>query len=118
LEPVTEEIATLYRPLGLQELELIVQSGYRRWPPRLPGQPFFYPVANEEYARQIAESWNVPANGAGFVARFQVKKSFMDRYPLRQVGGKQHQEWWIPAQDLDELNENIVGLIEVVGEFP
>lgn len=27
-------------------------------------QPFFYPVANERYAREIAEKWNVPENGA------------------------------------------------------
>jgi hypothetical protein len=26
-------------------------------------------------------------------------------------------EWWIPAEDLEELNENIVGLIEVIGEY-
>ena len=26
-------------------------------------------------------------------------------------------EWWIPADDLDELNSNIVGLIEVIGEY-
>ena len=114
---MSEETVTLYRPLGRQELERIIQTGYHRWPPRLPEQPFFYPVASEEYARQIAEHWNVPAGGAGFVARFRVKKSFMDRYPVRQVGGRQHQEWWIPAGDLEELNDNIVGLIEVVGEF-
>ncbi len=114
---MSEETVTLYRPLGPQELELVVQSGNQRWPPRLPEQPFFYPVANEEYARQITQQWNVPASGKGSVARFRVKKSFMDRYPLRQVGSRQHQEWWIPAEDLDELNNNLVGTIEVVGEF-
>lgn len=29
----------------------------------------------------------------------------------------QHTEWWIPAEDLDELNKNIVGVIEVIGEY-
>ena len=24
---------------------------------------------------------------------------------------------WVPAEDLEELNENIVGFIEVVGEY-
>ena len=28
-----------------------------------------------------------------------------------------HQEYWIPAEDLDEFNRNIVGPIEVVAEF-
>jgi len=25
-------------------------------------------------------------------------------------------KWWIPAEDLEEMNDNIVGLIEVIGE--
>ncbi len=114
---MSEETIVLYRPVGPEELDLVARTGYRRWPPRLSGQPLFYPVANEEYARAIAAGWNAPSVGAGFVTRFQVKKSFMDRYPIRQVGGRQHLEWWIPAADLEELNDNIVGLIEVVGEF-
>ena len=46
---------TLYRPVGLNELDLIAQSGYRRFPPRLPEQPIFYPVCNEGYAVESAE---------------------------------------------------------------
>ncbi len=114
---MTEEVVTLYRPVGLKEWELITLSGYRRWPPRLPEQPIFYPVTNEEYARQITINWNIPASGVGYVTRFQVKKKFMDRYPIQKVGGALQTEWWIPAKDLDELNDNIVGLIEVIGEY-
>ena len=51
----------LYRPVGPKELELIIDSGWRKFPPRLPEQPIFYPVMNEEYAIQINEKWNVPA---------------------------------------------------------
>ncbi len=89
----------------------------RAFPPRLPDQPIFYPVTNEAYARQIAVEWNVKASGAGYVTRFQVRKSFMDRYPVQQVGGASHTEWWIPAEELEELNANIVGPIEVIGEY-
>ena len=35
------------------------------------------------------------------------------RYEIHRVGGIDHTEWWIPAED---LNANIVGLIEVVEE--
>ncbi len=52
---VKAEMTILYRPLGPKKRELIAASGYREFPPRLPGQPIFYPVPNEEYARQIAE---------------------------------------------------------------
>ena len=41
----------------------------------------------------------------------------MDRYEIQKVGGKNHTEWWMPANDLDGLNRNIVGLIEVIGEY-
>lgn len=50
---------TLYRPVGPAELALIEASGWRRFPPRLPGQPIFYPVLNEAYAVQIARGWNL-----------------------------------------------------------
>ena len=30
-----EEVVTLWRPTGTRELELIAQSGWREWPPRL-----------------------------------------------------------------------------------
>ncbi len=42
----------LYRPVGKQELALIRESGFTAFPPRLSGQPIFYPVLVEEYAVQ------------------------------------------------------------------
>jgi hypothetical protein len=53
-----EETTVLFRPVGENELRLIAELGYREFPPRLPGQPIFYPVLNEEYATQIARDWN------------------------------------------------------------
>lgn len=53
------ETVTLWRPTGPKELALVEASGWREWPPRLPEQPFFYPVLNEDYATMIARDWNV-----------------------------------------------------------
>ena len=114
---VNAEMTILYRPVGPKELALIAASGHREFPPRLPGQPIFYPVLNEEYARQIARDWNVPASGAGYVTRFAVRNEFVARYPIHTVGGSVHKELWIPAEDLVEMNRNIVGLIEVIAEY-
>ena len=114
---MVDETVILYRPTGPKELELVAASGYHKWPPRLPSQPIFYPVTNEAYAREIALKWNVKESGAGFVTKFQVRKSFIDKYATHQVGGSQHTEWWIPAEELEELNANIVGLIEIIGEY-
>lgn len=112
------ETVTLYRPTGPRELALVRDSGFRRWPPRLPDQPIFYPVTNEDYAIQIARDWNVPASGSGYVTRFHVRADFMQRYSLQTVGGREHTEWWVPAEELEQLNDHIVGLIEVIHEFP
>jgi hypothetical protein len=111
------ETTILYRPVGPKELDLIRASGYRAFPPRLPQQPVFYPVLTVEYARQIARDWNVKDSGAGYVTRFAVRKEFAGRYAVQTVGSSAHQELWIPAEDLAEMNRNIVGLIEVVEEY-
>jgi len=108
---------TLFRPVGPEELALIAASSYREFPPRLPDQPIFYPVLNEEYARQIARDWNVPASGTGYVTRFRVATAFVAKYPVQTVGGSIHQELWIPAEELPQFNQNIVGVIEVIAEF-
>jgi hypothetical protein len=98
-------------------LALVEQSGWRRRPPRLPEQPIFYPVLNEWYATKIARKWNVPASGVGYVTRFMVRDDFLSRYEVHQAGGRDVLEYWIPAADLEELNENILGVIEVVAEY-
>lgn len=41
------------------------------FPPRLPGQPIFYPVLSEAYAIKIARDSNVPASGKGYVTHFR-----------------------------------------------
>ncbi|WFU75761.1 ADP-ribosylation/crystallin J1 [Bradyrhizobium sp. CB2312] len=114
----TEGTLTLWRPVGLKELELIQLSGMRAFPPRLPDQPIFYPVLSEDYAIKIARDWNVPASGAGFVTRFEVRRSFIANYDVQEAGGRSHLEYWIPAEDLEAFNAAIVGLIEIVRSFP
>jgi hypothetical protein len=90
----------------------------RAFPPRLPEQPIFYPVLSELYARKIARDWNVPASGCGYVLRFQVWKAFLDQYPVQEAGGRDHREYWIPAEDLSAFNAALIGKIEVVTEYP
>lgn len=106
--------------MGEREFDLVRTSGYREFPPRLPEQPFFYPVLNEDYATQIARDWNTRdecSGFAGYVLRFKVQNEFLDRYEVHVVGNITHREYWIPAAELASLNANIVGDIEVVAEF-
>jgi hypothetical protein len=109
-------LTTLYRPVGAAELALIAASDYRAFPPRLPEQPIFYPVLSEAYATQITREWNARDGKRGYVTRFQVQTSFLERYPVQVVGNSGHAELWVPAEELDAFNANIDGLIEVVAE--
>jgi hypothetical protein len=114
------ELETLYRPVGQTELDLIEEMGFRGFPPRLPEQPYFYPVANRDYAVQIARDWNTKDEASqftGYVLKFQVPVELLSRYPLRTVGASLHQEYWVPAGELEEFNRAIVGTIDVVGFY-
>jgi hypothetical protein len=117
---VSETTVTLYRPVGPKELALIRESGYQAFPPRLPEQPIFYPVLNEEYAMQIARGWNAPSTAhayQGFVTRFRVRADYLEGYEVHRVGSAVHEEYWIPAEDLAAFNARIIGRIEVVRAF-
>lgn len=110
----------LYRPVGQAELELIEASGWRRFPPRLSWQPIFYPVLNRGYAEEIAGRWNTIDEGSGkvgHVTRFRVAAAVARRYPVKVVGGAEHQELWVPSEELDAFNDAILGPIEAVASF-
>lgn len=107
----------LYRPVGQAELDLIIAADYRSYPPRLPEQPIFYPVLNEKYAREIAEKWNrrsADSQYAGYVTTFEIDDDYISNYPVQTVGAGYHQEFWIPAEELDEFNRHIIGRIHVI----
>jgi len=112
---------TLYRPVGRTELDLIAASGYLKFPPRLPGQPIFYPVLNREYAEQIARDWNTkdePSGFAGYVLEFEVDRDYLAQFEVHIVGDSHHSEYWIPAEHLEEFNRHLRGEIHIVLRFP
>ena len=107
----------LYRLVNQTELDLIAASDWLEFPPRLPEQPIFYPVLNEQYAAQIARAWNVPYYGVGYVLRFTVDADYAAQFPVQNVDGREHDELWVPAEELAEFNRQIVGRIEVISIF-
>ncbi|MEL7122720.1 MAG: hypothetical protein AAFO07_24955 [Bacteroidota bacterium] len=107
----------LYRPVNQAELNLVIQSGWQAFPPRLESQPIFYPVLNETYAEQITIEWNVPSYGVGHVLKFEVEDAFLKKYDVQRVGADHHLEYWIPADELDLFNDNIVGQIELISTY-
>jgi hypothetical protein len=102
-----QKTVILWRPVGPPELELTKASEMREFPARLPEQPIFHPVTTEACAIKIGRDWNVPASGKGLC------------HPPRchPVGGNDFQEYWIPAHQLQDFNNALIGPIEVVAEF-
>ncbi len=108
----------LYRPVGQIELDLIKESGYEKYPPRLSYQPIFYPVLNEKYASEIAQRWNtkdaLESKNVGYVTKFEIDDKYIAKYEIHQVGDTYHLEYWIPSEELEEFNKHIIGKIEVI----
>ncbi len=114
------QTVTLFRPVGQRELDLIEASDFKAFPPRLPEQPIFYPVLNEDYAIQITRDWNTQdeLNGSvGYVTRFDVDEAYLSRFQVQQVGGAIHLEYWVPAEELPDFNAHIRGPITVIREY-
>ena len=111
---------TLFRPVGQKEVDLIEASGFRRFPPRLPEQPVFYPVLTREYAEQIAREWNTRDQRSGFVGyvlEFEVDSFYLDQFEVQKAGSSQHLEYWNAAEELDNFNQHIQGQIQVISKF-
>src|SRR5690242_5344684 len=114
------KLITLYRPVGQKEMDLIRESGFKKFPPRLEWQPIFYPVMNQQYAEQIARQWNTEdefSGYAGYVLAFDLPEAYISKYPVQNVGGEIHNELWVPAGELEEFNNQIQGLIRIVHTF-
>ena len=109
----------LYRPVGFKELELIKESEWTQFPPRLPEQPIFYPVLNIEYARQIAKDWNSKSapHFAGYVTEFEIDDQYIKVFKVRIVGSSMHKEIWVSAEELANFNRHIIGKIHVAETY-
>jgi len=51
------------------------------------------------------------------MTRFAVRRSYLARYSVEDAGGREHQEYSTPAEELRAFNDNIIGVIEVIAEF-
>lgn len=80
----------------------------------------FFPVLNRQYAEQIARDWNTKderSGYSGYVLEFEVDTEYLRRFQVRKVGGTQHIEYWVPADELGEFNGHIKGPIRVIAQF-
>lgn len=112
-----DQLVTLYRAVGPGQMRCIEASGWTRFPARLNNQKFFFPQLSFEFAERIASDWNVKNSGAGYVVRFAVKKSFLEKYEIYSFGIDEYREYRIPASELEQFNDHIVGYVDVVAQY-
>ena len=77
-------------------------------------------MLNQRYAEEIAGKWNIkdPNSGyKGYVTRFEVEDEYISMFTVQTVGASYHQELWIPAEELDNFNNHIIGKIEIIKVF-
>ncbi len=110
----------LYRPVGEKEKELIEESDFTAFPPRFEWQPIFYPVLNQRYAEEIAGKWNTKDENSGYkgyITQFEIDDTYISNYNVQTVGASYHQEFWIPSEELEVFNKNIIGKIKFIKEI-
>lgn len=111
----------LYRPVGLQELTLIAQAGYRSFPAQLAEPPIAYPILNLDYASHVAKdikTREVNAGYAGFVAEFEISEQYARQFAVKSVGlRRRHRELLVPSEEFHNFNTRILGHIKVVAAF-
>lgn len=118
VRPIKKTHVLLWRPVGLEELILLFEASMAVFPPRLSEQPIFYPVLNFEYAKQIAREWNTKSGSfAGYVTRFEVQDEYIGQFERRIVGGREHEELWVPADRLNEFNSHLEGTVLVEAAY-
>ena len=51
------------------------------------------------------------------MTRFEVEDDYVSRFERHIVGGREHEELWVPAEELTEFNRRIVGKIERIAAY-
>lgn len=111
---------TLYRPVGLYEMKLIMNMGFKGFPSSLPEQPTFYSVLNKHDAHQIAKNRNTKdaqSGFAGFVTEWDMDKSCVNEFERQATGTAQKDHLWVPTEQLTCFNAQIQGAIRLVDVY-
>jgi hypothetical protein len=99
-------------------MALVFEAGMHAFPRGLLEQPIFYPVLVEEYADQIARTWNTKDEPfAGYVLEMEIPDNYAGCFTPRTVGGSTYRELWVPAKRLTEFNVHLTRAITVRRAF-
>lgn len=109
----------LYRPLSEEEYRAVEQLQFKGFPPREQGQPLFTALLSQEGATLIARRMRFekqPRNMV-YVVSFMVEDSYIRQYPVQHADQRDSRALWVPAEEVDCLNQHLVGDIRLVAKF-
>jgi hypothetical protein len=116
--PFNSTATLFYWPITKQELDAIAESGFMGFPSEGALVSAFNPMTDPKHAIEIAHTWiaqDEAGGGVGYVVKFQLKNSYLGPF-LDELRSQPYGEFRVPVDRRVELNENILGRIEVVAK--
>ena len=99
----------LYRPLNADEYHAVEARSFRGFPPRAAEQPLFTALLSEEGASQIARHMRIAkeCENVVYVVKFLVEDAYIRQFPVQHVQERNRRALWIPADEVDILNQHL-----------
>ncbi len=109
----------LFRPVSAKEYEAIEGQKFEGFPKCPHGQQLFTALLSEYGAKQIARHLKLAQNHGNmvYVLRFMVEDAYIRQYPVQNADDPEHQVIWIDAEEMNILNQHLVGKINVVETY-
>lgn len=109
----------LYRPMNAEEYQELEARRFHGFPPRAAGQPLFTALLSEEGASQIARHMRIAkqADNTVYVVSFLVDDAYIRQFPVQHAHERTRRALWIPADEVDILNQHLIGDIRVLASY-
>lgn len=109
----------LYRPLCADEYYEIEARKFEGFPPRNSEQPLFTALLSLEGASQIAKHMKIAKQSEPtvYVVSFLVDDAYIRQFPVQHVEDRNRRALWIPADEMDILNQHLIGGIRVLASY-
>ncbi len=109
----------LYRPLCAEEYREVESLSFQGFPPRAGDQPLFTALLSQEGASQIARRMRVAkqTDPTVYVVSFLVDDAYIRQFPVQHNEDRERRALWIPADEIDILNQHLIGGIRVLASY-
>lgn len=109
----------LYRPMDAEEYQALEARSFQGFPPRDEYKPLFTALLSEEGASQIARHMRISkqADHTVYVVSFLVDDAYIRQYPVQHAHERDRRALWIPAEELEILNQHLIGDIRVLASY-